>query len=238
MSILRKTLVLVFAMTVLFGTANADTYQIWYGTSDAGVTDTAVQGVLPGLSTTLQPNITYVTFNYTGPISFDNPNGQGGTNTFQLFFGPSFTTASMSGFQSSDGTTAANFLLAPMSTVGETGQAINTYMDITGTYYGPVGTVSVTHDDGAVLYLNGTPCFSSGTPTSARQDGCTNNDATGTFDLSYVESNGAPSVLIANLSDVPEPASLILFGSGMLGLVGVAVVASCAKAGSSERRGE
>jgi hypothetical protein len=91
-------------------------------------------------------------------------------------------------------------------------------------------TYEVTHDDGAILYLDGSSTnvlgVNSGNPTSAEESTFTVG-TTGlySFDLLYAEVNGAPAVLTSDLAlasaPTPEPSSFILLGSGLLAAAGV-----------------
>jgi hypothetical protein len=83
--------------------------------------------------------------------------------------------------------------------------------------------LSVIHDDGVSLFANGDtttnlcPGAASG-PTVAVPTDC-GALAAGTYDLWYVEANGAPSVLdVTGITTAPEPGSLALLGIGLIGL--------------------
>ena len=102
----------------------------------------------------------------------------------------------------------------------------NTIFDFKGNTYLAAGTYTVTHDDGAYLFLNGgsnvlTP-YNSGTPTSAEDSFFTiATGGTYGFELAYTEVNGAPAVLDAPFASTPEPSSFILLGSGLIAAAGM-----------------
>ena len=80
-------------------------------------------------------------------------------------------------------------------------------------------TLTLTHDDGFYLKV-GSSIFDFSTPVSPTTTQLTLNMPTGTyqFDLFYGAVNGVPEVLIADLRAVPEPTTMLLLGSGLLGL--------------------
>ena len=104
----------------------------------------------------------------------------------------------------------------------------NTFWEITG-----VVTVthdesfSITHDDGASLYINGQTIFHSGNPTVAITSTGEFTGASGNYDftLIYGQCCGLPAVLEGNLpftplaATTPLPATLPLLASG-LGFLG------------------
>lgn len=80
-------------------------------------------------------------------------------------------------------------------------------------------SATITHDDGFSLWnaSNTSDLFDYASPTTAVGDNISIT-APGTYNLWYYEANGAPAQLTFSNVDVPEPGSLALLGTGLLGL--------------------
>jgi hypothetical protein len=153
------------------------------------------------------------TFSYSGAINWSTSDPLNLVSDF-------LTIGDVSGFSSPSGTYAsiADFGAATLSVSGDT---ITSFFQISGS--GIFGSGSISHDDGATLYLDGssTPIVNS----AAETNDITNTFATTlglhTYVLDYVEGNGSPSVLEFT-TGVPEPATwaMMLLGFAGLGFAG------------------
>jgi hypothetical protein len=104
--------------------------------------------------------------------------------------------------------------------------------EFTGTATFTTGqTFNVYHDDGVQLYVNGVNYLSQPSVTSPITTPYTYTGPSGTFDFDFIYANGPPTQaeFQTNLvttgtivgSATPEPSALLLFGTGILGILGL-----------------
>jgi hypothetical protein len=98
----------------------------------------------------------------------------------------------------------------------------NDLFQFTGTTTLTNSTYTFAHDDGLILYLNGTAVINAGGPTSAVTTDYTATAGTYSFVLDYAEVDGPPAELVTNLplTSTPEPTGIFLLGTGLIGLAG------------------
>jgi len=162
------------------------------------------------------------TFDYNGPLNFNVLHSQNATNTGDLnstFFSPNVGSISnYAGAGSIALPGGANFATLA-SFLGSSGSA-------SGYQYGSLYTIglgtlaagtrlTITHDDGVSVFQGSARI---GTTTAGATSVITESvvlASTADTTLFFGRQNGAPSILTVT---VPEPASMALFGAGLLGL--------------------
>ncbi len=162
-------------------------------------------------------------FTFTGPIDFDVSSQS--SNTYGDFLQPH---TDISGFTGANGHTLSGFYSTVLST-GSYGfehyAQTTSIMEFTFTT-GSALSGTIDHDDGVSLYSHGNTSndllpTSASSPTTAE---LTNfSIGPGTYDLFYVEANGAPAVLQISVDPptVPEPGSLTLLATALLGAAAI-----------------
>ena len=103
----------------------------------------------------------------------------------------------------------------------------NTLWEFTGSAFFTNGqTFQVAHDDGTIMYVNGSIVLNQPGPTSPVLSTITYTGPTGMEDFTFLygEVFGAPAVFDTTLGvapAVPEPSSIFLLGTGLLAAAGV-----------------
>lgn len=167
---------------------------------------------------------------YQNIVDPNDANDPGNWNTAGPY--ATFTTAAINYDSRVTGYTPAAFLNTPVFTPSNlfdpSADLNNSAIVMTGMHWMAPGLnrFYVTHDDGVYIMIPGLAfTLDSSGPTSPQTTyfNILNPGAAGfySFTLNYAECCGAPATLITNLGSTPEPGTLVLLGSGIVGLGGV-----------------
>ncbi len=190
---------------------------VWSAATPGSTISSSSQQALPTNTTLIQSGNEVATFTMTGLPNWDIANG--GTNnvnnTLGNFIGGA-TGPGISNFAAQGSYTTATALADILSTSSFASASI---FDLSFTVNHQI-SATVWHDDGMSIWSgdNSTliPGTDSASPTTAIGTNVTLGP--GSYNLWYVEANGAPSVLKITNYSVPEPGMLPLFAMGLLGV--------------------
>ena len=207
------------------GPAQAISYSVAVQEASGAGPFNAVNGSAAVLAA--RPDASAATFTYAGPLNFSNTAAQNTANTGDLtsaFFGA--LASGISGYAGSGpatvayGAGSANFLtqigfLATSGSIAGYGYgSLYQFTSAAGSYGGT--NLTITHDDGVSVYVNGSLSPLLGTtagPTSAITETVMLPTGTTSYEIAYGRENGTPSVLQVS---IPEPLSLTLLGAGLV----------------------
>ncbi|WP_035185612.1 PEP-CTERM sorting domain-containing protein [Acidiphilium sp. JA12-A1] len=151
-------------------------------------------------------------FTYTGALNLYQPgtanNGEGNILDFMNSAHGTLSNFTYGG--------NSNVLNVAMSSSGFN---LTTVFEIQG-YLDHSLTGTINSDDGSTVYTNNLQTVIAGAaaPQTASNPYSFSLPGNSAFQILYVEANGAPAQLTVNETSVPEPGSLALLGTGLLGL--------------------
>jgi len=153
----------------------------------------------------------------TSSFTLSNPNGPA------LFNFSSTTDNSLTGFLTTGTNGLPNGDVLSYLTGGNVSNIDNGLFEFTGTTFLTLGQIiHVSNDDGINLYIDGVGVILAGSPpSSGNETWMSTLSGSHAFTLDYVESNAAPAHLTSDILPAPEPNSLMLLGTGVLGAAGM-----------------
>ena len=209
---LMKAAVLTAAVS-LAGAANAAQVfhvTVWTGTPNGILSSTTADEAHTPSGAAI------ASFDWTGPIDWTVTGAQNTTtagNKMGDFLDGNATQLS----NLSSALSPADFLDVSLSAAGD---PYASFFRITGSYVSATdfhGTIS--HDDGASIYLDGANIYSHPAETSDISSPYTLTAGSRNFVVDYVEGNGSPSVLTFDApGGVPEPATWMMMIAGFGGI--------------------